>query len=107
MCEEAFPSFIHVSHGRLHDVNVLDLLLTEPGAFYLMDRAYLDFDRLYTPAPGGEFLCHQSQVQHSIPNDCIPGPLTAATGVICDQDWGVHRLLFTQRLSRTLAPHPL
>ena len=41
------PSFIHISDGKLHDVNVLDILLPEPGAFYVMDRGYLDYDRLY------------------------------------------------------------
>ncbi len=43
----SIPSFIHVSEGKLHDVNVLDLLVPEPGATYLMDRAYVDFRRLY------------------------------------------------------------
>lgn len=42
----AIPSFIHISDGKLHDVNVLDLLLPEPGAFYIMDRGYLDFARI-------------------------------------------------------------
>ncbi len=41
------PSFIHISDGKLHDVNALDLLIPEPGAFYIMDRGYLDFSRLY------------------------------------------------------------
>ena len=41
------PSFIHISDGKLHDVNALDLLIPEPGAFYIMDRGYLDFERLY------------------------------------------------------------
>ncbi len=41
------PAFIHISDGKLHDVNVLDLLLPEAGAFYVMDRGYLDFARLY------------------------------------------------------------
>jgi hypothetical protein len=41
------PSFIHISNGKLHDVNVLELLLPEPGAFYVMDRGYLDYERLY------------------------------------------------------------
>ena len=41
------PSFLHISDGKLHDVNVLDLLLPEPGAFYIMDRGNIDFDRLY------------------------------------------------------------
>ena len=43
----AIPCFIHISDGTLHDVNGLDLLLTEPGAFYVMDRGYLDFERLH------------------------------------------------------------
>ena len=43
----AIPSFIHISDGKMHDVNVLDLLLPEAGAFYVMDRGYLDFARLY------------------------------------------------------------
>ena len=41
------PTFIHVSPGKLHDVKVLDTLLPAPGAFYIMDRAYLDFERLH------------------------------------------------------------
>ena len=41
------PSFIHISDGKLHDVNVLDQLLPEPGAFYVMDRGYVDFERLH------------------------------------------------------------
>ena len=41
------PCFVHVSHGKMHDVNVLDQLPIEPGAFYVMDRGYLDFKRLY------------------------------------------------------------
>jgi hypothetical protein len=41
------PSFIHISDGKWHDVNVLGELLPEPGAFYVMDRGYLDFERLH------------------------------------------------------------
>ena len=41
------PAFIHVTDGKVHDVNVLDELLIEAGAFYVMDRAYIDFERLY------------------------------------------------------------
>ena len=43
----AIPAFIHVSDGKLHEVNVLDFLSIEAGAFYVMDRGYLDFARLY------------------------------------------------------------
>ena len=49
------PTFIHISDGKLHDVNVLDILLPEPGAVYIMDRAYVDFARLYTLHTAGAF----------------------------------------------------
>ncbi len=49
------PSFIHISDGKLHDVNVLDILIPEPGAFYIMDRGYLDFGRLFTLSQAGTF----------------------------------------------------
>ena len=41
------PCFVHLSSGKMHDVNALDLLILEPGAFYVMDRGYIDFARLY------------------------------------------------------------
>ena len=47
----SIPTFIHISDGKMHDVNVLDLLLIEAGAFYIMDRGYLDFERLYALDP--------------------------------------------------------
>lgn len=43
----SIPTFIDITDGKVHDVNILDLLILEPGAFYIMDRAYLDFERLY------------------------------------------------------------
>ena len=43
----SIPTFIHISDGKLHDVNVLDLIIIEAGAVYIMDRGYLDFERLY------------------------------------------------------------
>ena len=41
------PAFIHISDGKLHDVNVLDILIPEPGSIYVMDRGYVDFKRLH------------------------------------------------------------
>jgi hypothetical protein len=41
------PRFVHISHGKTHDVTALDKLALEPGAFYIMDRGYIDFARLY------------------------------------------------------------
>jgi len=43
----SIPTFIRISHGKLHDVNVLDDIVPEAGSFYVMDRGYLDFERLY------------------------------------------------------------
>jgi hypothetical protein len=51
----SIPTFIHISDGKMHDVHVLDLLLPEAGAFYLMDRAYVDFQRLYNLHLGSAF----------------------------------------------------
>jgi hypothetical protein len=49
------PSFVHISHGKMHDVTVLDLMPIEPGAFYVMDRGYVDFRRLNRLTQGGAF----------------------------------------------------
>jgi len=43
----SIPSFIEITDGKFHDVNLLDVLIPEPGSFYVMDRAYLDFERLH------------------------------------------------------------
>jgi transposase len=42
------PTFISITDGKVHDVNILDELLPEAGAFYVMDRGYVDFERLHT-----------------------------------------------------------
>jgi len=44
------PAFVHLTDGKVHDVNVLDQLVPEAGAFYVMDRAYIDFERLFESA---------------------------------------------------------
>ena len=49
------PSFIEITDGRCHDINALDLLVVEPGAFYVMDRGYLDFSRLHTLHQAGAY----------------------------------------------------
>jgi hypothetical protein len=55
------PTFIEVSDGKLHDVNVLDSLVPEPGSFYVMDRAYVDFKRLHVFHRGGAFFVTRSK----------------------------------------------
>ena len=49
------PTFIHISDGKLHDVKVMDMIPVEPGAFYVMDRGYVDFERLHTFQDLGAF----------------------------------------------------
>jgi hypothetical protein len=49
------PSFIHVSNGKMHEVNALDLITPEPGSFMIMDRGFLDFARLYRLTQAGAF----------------------------------------------------
>jgi hypothetical protein len=78
------PTFIHVSDGKMGDVNVLDLMPIEAGAFYVMDRGYLDFSRLYTMHQAGAFFVTRAKSGmdarrvYSAPND-------RSNGVICDQ----------------------
>ncbi len=57
------PSFIHISDGKLHDVNALDLIVPEAGAIYVMDRGYVDFARLYVLHQAGAFFCNPRQIQ--------------------------------------------
>ena len=57
------PTFIHISDGKMHDVNVLDLLLPEPGAFYVMDRGYLDFERLVRLHDAGSFFVTRGKIE--------------------------------------------
>lgn len=52
----SIPSFIHISGGKLHDVNVLDVLVPEAVAIYVLDRGYLDFARLYAVDRANAFL---------------------------------------------------
>jgi len=51
----SIPEFIYISDGKLHDVRVLDILIPESGSFYVMDRGYLDYSRLYTIHQAGAF----------------------------------------------------
>src|SRR5258705_11553706 len=54
------PSFIRISDGKWHEINVLDELITEPGAFYVMDRGYIDFKRLGRLNEAGSFFLYRN-----------------------------------------------
>ena len=78
------PTFIHISDGKLHDVNVLDLLLPEPGAFYVMDRGYLDFERLYQLETSSAFFVVRARSNLKF-RRIYSRPVDKATGLRCDQ----------------------
>lgn len=80
----SIPAFIHVSDGKMGDVNVLDILPVEAGAFYMMDRGYVDFARLYRLHQAGSFFVTRAK------RGMRAGRVYSATsdrgaGVICDQ----------------------
>jgi hypothetical protein len=78
------PSFIHVSDGKLNDVNVLDMLILEAGAFYVMDRGYIDYARLYTLHQAGAFFVTRAKSNMDA-RRLYSAIADRATGVICDQ----------------------
>ena len=80
----SIPTFIHVSDGKLHDVNVLDLLIPEPGALYVMDRAYLDFQRLFTLTLAAAFFVIRNKANIRYRRR-YSRPVDKTTGLLCDQ----------------------
>ena len=80
----SIPTFLHISDGKLHDVNVLDILPVEAGAFYVMDRGYLDFARLYAMHQAGAFFVTRAK-QGMDARRVYSLPTQRSTGVICDQ----------------------
>jgi transposase len=80
----AIPAFIHISDGKMHEVNVLDFLPIEAGAFYVMDRGYLDFARLYKLHQAGAFFV--TRAKRGMDARRVYSTATdRTTGVICDQ----------------------
>ena len=78
------PAFIHISDGKMHDVNVLDRLLPEAGAFYVMDRGYLDFERLFRLHSAGSFFVTRGKSNLKAQRR-YSRPVDRSTGLICDQ----------------------
>lgn len=78
------PTFIHISDGKLGDVKVLDLIAFEAGSFYVMDRGYIDFSRLYGMHLAQAFFVTRakSNLQY---RRVYSHPVDKATGVRCDQ----------------------
>ena len=78
------PSFIHISDGKMHDVNVLDILIPEPGAMYIMDRGYLDFARLYQLNQSSAFFVIRAKSNLQF-RRVYSRPVDKSTGLRCDQ----------------------
>jgi hypothetical protein len=78
------PSFIHLSDGKLGDVKILDVLVLEVGAIYVMDRGYLDFARLYLMHQALAFFVTRAKSNTKL-RRIYSAPVDRSTGVICDQ----------------------
>ena len=78
------PSFIFISDGKLHDVNILDQLVPEPGAIYIMDRGYIDFDRLGRFHETGSFFVIRAKTNLKAERR-YSHAVDRSTGLVCDQ----------------------
>jgi len=78
------PTFIHISDGKLHEVNILDQLTPEPGAFYLVDRGFLDFARLHRFHQAGSFFVTRARADLRVQRR-YSRPVDRTTGLRCDQ----------------------
>jgi hypothetical protein len=78
------PTFIHISDGKVHDVNMLDELIPEPGAFYVMDRGFLDYARLYRFHQAGSFFVTRARSNMEYARR-YSNAVERSTGVISDQ----------------------
>ena len=80
----SIPSFISITDGKVHDVNVLDELIPEPGSIYVMDRAYLDFERLYLLNQCMAFFVIRSKINTQM-RRLYSHKIDKSTGLRCDQ----------------------
>jgi len=78
------PTFIHISDGKMHEVNVLDILIPEAGSFYVMDRGFLDFSRLYGFHQSAAFFVIRAKSNLTC-RRVYSHPVDKSTGLRCDQ----------------------
>jgi hypothetical protein len=78
------PVFIEITDGKVHDVNLLDVIIPEPGSFYIMDRGYIDFRRLYTFTLDGAFFVTLAKSNMQF-RRLYSHPVDKSTGLKCDQ----------------------
>lgn len=80
----SIPTFIEITDGSVHDVNILDHITIEPGAIYVMDRGYLDLDRLYTIHCKGAFFITRAKTNTAVKR-VYSRPVDKSIGLRCDQ----------------------
>jgi len=78
------PTFIHISEGKVHEVNILDELLPEAGAIYVMDRGYLDFYRLHDLTEAAAFFVIRAKSNLACKR-LYSGNVDRSSGLLCDQ----------------------
>lgn len=78
------PTYIHLSDGATHDIHILDQLIFEANAFYILDRGYIDFVRLYRINQTGAFFVTRLQINQNF-RRLYSSPVDKASGVLCDQ----------------------
>jgi hypothetical protein len=92
----SIPSFIHITDGKTHEVNTLDALTIEPGAFYLLDRGYLDFARLYVIHESKAFFVTRAKSNTKFKRRYSHPVDRTNTAVLCDQT-GVLSLFYSSK----------
>jgi hypothetical protein len=98
----SIPSLVIITHGKIHDVTILDQLIFEPGAFYIVDRGYLDFARLYVIHQSSAFFVTRAKSNFSFKR-LYSRPVDKSTGVQCDQKQTLG--LLNQQLYATCVDH--
>ena len=78
------PSYIHITDGSVHDVNILDNLITEIGAYYIIDKGYIDFDRLYNLHINNAYFVTRAKTNMKF-RRIYSHQVDRSTGLICDQ----------------------
>ena len=103
------PAFIHISNGKMADVKVIDILPIEAGTFYIMDRAYLDFERLYKFHYSGAFFVTRLKKTTQV-RRIYSHPVDRSTRIVCDQTIALttHALArYPERLRRIRFKDPI
>ena len=95
------PTFIRVTSGAVHDVNILDEIMPEAGAFYVMDRAYIDFQRLFVFTLSSAFFVVRTK-SNVLLERRYSHPVDKSTGVLSDQT-----VILSSVESATAYPDPL